>query len=421
MLTCWICRGARVSSASALYAPLLRASPLVLNVAVADPATLEVAVAAHDLVISLVLPRSWAKTHVFTTLYISPALCALDGAARAEGIVVLNKSGLDPGIDHLSAVKVIDGVHTKGGKVKEFHLQCGALAAPDCAGNPLGYKSPGIRVTGSSPSSTSCPSSQTAPSRTSLVRTSWRAHSRAPSRRSHPRSRHSQNRDSVPFRAFLRIPEAHPVVCGTLQYVGFVAFMAVLGKIGWLAADVKEWAGVARGDVAGARREYHALIAHIKEVCAFPSDSESAWIISGMWWMGLFSPEKFVVRGGTLLDTLDRRRHARRWCRPHGERAAVHHQELTSVSITPHRRARDPNAHLPVPGDVAGLDHALEQRIQTLRDHSSSACFARQTQRESHKNIRTALFCEYSTDILRIHAVSATYPQIIIPLEEDPC
>ncbi|KAJ7886094.1 hypothetical protein B0H14DRAFT_3731797 [Mycena olivaceomarginata] len=54
MLTCWICRGARVSSASALCAPLLRASPLVLNVAVADLAALEVAVTAHDLVISLV-------------------------------------------------------------------------------------------------------------------------------------------------------------------------------------------------------------------------------------------------------------------------------------------------------------------------------------------------------------------------------
>jgi hypothetical protein len=48
------------------------------------------------------------------------------------------------------------------------------------------------------------------------------------------------NRDSVPFRAFYRIPESHPVVRGTLQYVGFVAFMAVLGNIGWLAADTKE-------------------------------------------------------------------------------------------------------------------------------------------------------------------------------------
>jgi spermidine synthase len=98
----------------------------VLDVAAADPTALEAAVAAHDLVISLVPYTHHAavvqaaikgKTHVVTTSYISPALHALDGAARAAGIVVLNEAGLDPGIDHLSAVKVIDGVHAKGGKV----------------------------------------------------------------------------------------------------------------------------------------------------------------------------------------------------------------------------------------------------------------------------------------------------------------
>jgi hypothetical protein len=57
----------------------------------------------------------------------------------------------------------------------------------------------------------------------------------------------SPNRNSVPFRAFYRIPEAHPVLRGTLQYVGFAASMAVLGKTAWLAVDVKEWAGVAPG------------------------------------------------------------------------------------------------------------------------------------------------------------------------------
>ncbi|KAJ7811792.1 Saccharopine dehydrogenase-domain-containing protein [Mycena olivaceomarginata] len=104
---------------------------------------------AHGFVISLVPYTHHAavvqaaiegKTHIVTTSYISPALHALDGAARAAGIVVLNKVGLHPGIDHHSAVKVIDGVHPKGGKVKEFHLQCGTLPAPDCADNPLGYK-----------------------------------------------------------------------------------------------------------------------------------------------------------------------------------------------------------------------------------------------------------------------------------------
>jgi hypothetical protein len=47
-----------------------------------------------------------------------------------------------------------------------------------------------------------------------------------------------------------------------------------------------------------------ALIARIKQVCNFPSDSESERIVSGLRWIGMFSAEKVVVRSGNLLDTL---------------------------------------------------------------------------------------------------------------------
>ena len=87
---------------------------------------LEAAVAAHDLVISLI-PYTYhatvikaaikGKTNVVTTSYISPAMRELDAEVKAAGIVVLNEIGLDPGIDHLYAIKTIDEVHEKGGKV----------------------------------------------------------------------------------------------------------------------------------------------------------------------------------------------------------------------------------------------------------------------------------------------------------------
>jgi spermidine synthase / saccharopine dehydrogenase (NADP+, L-glutamate-forming) len=57
------------------------------------------------------------KTHVVTTSYISPAMRELEKDAKEAGIVVMNEIGLDPGIDHLYAVKTIDEVHAKGGKV----------------------------------------------------------------------------------------------------------------------------------------------------------------------------------------------------------------------------------------------------------------------------------------------------------------
>ncbi|KAJ7933289.1 Saccharopine dehydrogenase-domain-containing protein [Mycena leptocephala] len=103
------------------------------------------AAAARGLVVSIVPYTLHAAVmqaaikghmHVVTTSYISPVLRALDVVARAAGIFVLNQAGLD----HLSAVKLIDRVHAKGGKVKKLHLHCGPLPAPECADNHVGYK-----------------------------------------------------------------------------------------------------------------------------------------------------------------------------------------------------------------------------------------------------------------------------------------
>jgi saccharopine dehydrogenase-like NADP-dependent oxidoreductase len=87
---------------------------------------LDVQIAAHDLVISLI-PYTYhaaviksairGKTNVVTTSYVSPAMRELDDETKKAGIVVMNEIGLDPGIDHLYAVKTIDEVHEKGGKV----------------------------------------------------------------------------------------------------------------------------------------------------------------------------------------------------------------------------------------------------------------------------------------------------------------
>jgi len=52
----------------------------------------------------------------------------------------MSDSGVDPGTDHMSAMRVIDGVHSNGGKIVSFKSVCGALPAPDSNDNPFGYK-----------------------------------------------------------------------------------------------------------------------------------------------------------------------------------------------------------------------------------------------------------------------------------------
>lgn len=113
-----------LTNAKALAEGLSNTTTISLDVN--DVSALEKEVAANDLVISLI-PYTYhaavikaaikGKTHVVTTSYVSPAMRALDEEAKKAGIVVLNEVGLDPGIDHLYAVKTITEVHNKGGKV----------------------------------------------------------------------------------------------------------------------------------------------------------------------------------------------------------------------------------------------------------------------------------------------------------------
>ena len=75
-----------------------------------------------------------------TASYVAPALAELHTAALKAGIVILNEAGLDPGIDHMSAIKMIDDLKAKGAKIVSFSSVCGGLPAPEAANNPLGYK-----------------------------------------------------------------------------------------------------------------------------------------------------------------------------------------------------------------------------------------------------------------------------------------
>ena len=119
--------------------------PLLMD----DAEGLRTQIRAADVVLSLVPPPFHPTVagicleegrHLITTSYISPAMRALDARARERGLLFLNEIGLDPGIDHMSAMRIIDDVHGRGGKVIGFTSCCGALPAPESATNPWRYK-----------------------------------------------------------------------------------------------------------------------------------------------------------------------------------------------------------------------------------------------------------------------------------------
>ncbi|KAF2071483.1 hypothetical protein CYY_007199 [Polysphondylium violaceum] len=80
------------------------------------------------------------KVNFLSASYISPDIAELDKEAKEAGVLLLNELGLDPGIDHMSAMKIIDSAKQNNGKITSFISWCGALPSLECSDNPFGYK-----------------------------------------------------------------------------------------------------------------------------------------------------------------------------------------------------------------------------------------------------------------------------------------
>jgi saccharopine dehydrogenase-like NADP-dependent oxidoreductase len=116
---------------------------------VADPEERAAAIKENDLVISMLpafmhgdVARDCIKygKHVATASYVSAEMRELDAEAKQKGLLMLNECGLDPGIDHASAMKIIDELKHKGAEITFFKSYCGGLVAPESNDNPWGYK-----------------------------------------------------------------------------------------------------------------------------------------------------------------------------------------------------------------------------------------------------------------------------------------
>ncbi|TDZ44866.1 Saccharopine dehydrogenase [Colletotrichum trifolii] len=308
---------AHVTTAQPLAADHPRATAIALDVSSPD---LDTHVASHDVVISLVpfvhhptviRAAIRGKTNVVTTSYVSPAIRELEAQVKETRITVLNEVGVDPGVDHLYAIKTIDEVHSKGGKVKEVYSFCGGLPAPECADNPLRFKfswSPRGALLSQHNSASFLQDGKVV----SIPNDELMAQAKP----YHVIDGYSfvayPNRDSVPFREFYGIPEAETVVRGSLRYEGNPEFVQALIRMGWLDTQERNWLSgredvtlkeLLRRAVGADSDEEGALISRIQELCAFSNDEEMERIVSGLRWIGLFSDRKVTPRGN-LLDTL---------------------------------------------------------------------------------------------------------------------
>jgi saccharopine dehydrogenase (NAD+, L-glutamate forming) len=80
------------------------------------------------------------KKHMVTASYVSDEMQALDEEAKAKGLIFMNEIGVDPGLDHMSAMHVINRIRDKGGKLILFESFTGGLVAPESDDNLWNYK-----------------------------------------------------------------------------------------------------------------------------------------------------------------------------------------------------------------------------------------------------------------------------------------
>jgi saccharopine dehydrogenase-like NADP-dependent oxidoreductase len=78
--------------------------------------------------------------HLITPSYLSSEMMSMDQEARAKNLIFLNEMGVDPGIDHMSAMKIIHALKQKGADIHAFYSLTGGLIAPESDNNPWNYK-----------------------------------------------------------------------------------------------------------------------------------------------------------------------------------------------------------------------------------------------------------------------------------------
>jgi saccharopine dehydrogenase (NADP+, L-glutamate forming) len=242
------------------------------------------------------------KTHFCTASYISDEMKALDDDAKNAGVLLLNECGVDPGIDHMSAMKVIDAVHNNNGNIGSFTSFTGGLPAPDANDNPYGYKlswSPrGVLLAGRNDAH--------------FLRDGKEVKIPGPELFEHCKLMEIPgmgtfegypNRDSLSYIDIYNIPETKTMLRGTLRNVGWCGTLDKIADLGLLDIEERDFEGVT---YAGLMRQLTStsesdLKSAVAKTCNIKSDDP---IIKRLEWLGLFEEKEILPDTPTVLDAL---------------------------------------------------------------------------------------------------------------------
>jgi saccharopine dehydrogenase-like NADP-dependent oxidoreductase len=265
-------------------------------------------IAGSDIAISLLPPDHHVQVaemclqhgkHMATTSYVSEEMRALDAPARERGVVILNEFGVDPGTDHMSAMRVFDDVAGRGGRITSFRSYCGGLPAPDANTNPWGYKfswSPkGVLLAGRNAARYLQNGDVVDIAGPDLFDHHWDMPGipDAEALEAYP------NRDSMPYKDLYGLDHAATVFRGTLRYPGWCTTLKLVADLGLLEEKPLTggtWAALMRSLVGGSGDLRQDTAAR----CGIAVDSDP---MSRFDWLGLFADEALPATD-TILDAL---------------------------------------------------------------------------------------------------------------------
>ena len=280
-----------------------------------DEEGLKKEIADSDLVISMVPYGFHPKVaqycitfgkHMVTTSYVSEAMQNLDGEAKNAGILILNEIGLDPGIDHMEAMRIIHEVEEKDGEIQSFTSYCGGLPAPEANTNPFGYKfswSPiGVLLAGKNSAQYLKDGQEVQIPAEDLFKDYGLINIEGLGEfEGYP------NRNSLPYIELYGIQSTETMLRGTLRNKGWCSTMKKMVDLGLLDEEEKEWEGLTYRDFMRRLMNDPAEQDIKKALGVHLSIQEDSDIIQRFEWLGLLSDEAITVSKGSALDILGAR------------------------------------------------------------------------------------------------------------------
>ncbi|MCF7826469.1 MAG: saccharopine dehydrogenase NADP-binding domain-containing protein [Candidatus Marinimicrobia bacterium] len=267
-------------------------------------------VAEADLVVSL-LPYALhgtvakhclqAEKHMVNASYVSDEMKSFDAEAQEKNLLFLCEIGLDPGIDHMSAMKIIHDVQQRGGHIDEFISVCGGLPAPEANTNPFGYKfswSPkGVLLAGNNSASYIAGGSIKKISAKDLFSATEPMKIDGQNFEAYP------NRDSTAYKQIYGLEGIQFLMRGTLRYAGWHKLMLALKALNLLTETA----------IPAGKTSYAGILANLNgfdqaetrsETAAKLKISENDEVIKALEWLGLFDVNILEMMSTTALDFL---------------------------------------------------------------------------------------------------------------------